>query len=98
MRNGQGLLTGSLLIALNTSSPSTQKAKAGELWILGQTGLHSKHLSQNNSHKMAVMGWDREHCKDSNLVNTSWEMDLFAAHLHSGSVLPSVEASAKTVL
>lgn len=47
---------------------------------------------------MAVMGWDQEHCKDSNLVNTSWEMDLFAAHLLSGSVLPSVEASAKMVL
>lgn len=44
------------------------------------------------------MGCDQEPCKDSNLVNTCWEMDLFAAHLLSGSVVPSVEASAKTML
>lgn len=31
---------------MNTFSPSTHKAKAGELWILGQTGLHSEPISK----------------------------------------------------
>lgn len=93
VRKGQVLLTGSLKRVLNTFRSSTQKAKVGELFVLGQTELCNEPLSQNKqTHKalsLAFRGLGPAALQRQSGKYMLGNESVFAGHLHSGSVLAS---------